>query len=68
MDEEYYEGEEEEKVVLTRALCKAREAFEGYIGEESDYDGAFFRLSMRVDILDTSFEEVLETIEWEDKR
>jgi len=62
----YLEDIEEDEVHVMRAMSRAKQAFQAYF-DEIGYDCAYFRLQLATEIMDSSFEEVLEKITWEDQ-
>ena len=63
MAEETEEWYDDDKEVLSRAMLKAKEAFDKYINDELGLDGASWDLSMRGFILTGDFDEILSVIE-----
>lgn len=55
-DPEWYDDNKE---VLTRAMLKAKQAFDRFINDELGLDGTYFDLSMKGYILERELEDVL---------
>lgn len=60
------EEEEKTEILVMEAMSRAKRAFMDY-WEERGIEGAFFRLQLTTELMDSSFGSVLEKIIWEDK-
>jgi len=58
-----YDWYEEEMEILSKAMLKAREAFDYYINDEMNLDGAYFKLDMKGYILSSDELHKMDSIE-----
>ena len=58
-----YDWYEEEMEILSKAMLKAREAFDHYLNDEMNLDGAYFKLDLKGYILSSDELHKMDSIE-----